>query len=112
MRRVSVWEGADDARMPPNLAVQSPDGVVRADALPMLHGEPRARQRLRAAFAYHLGGLFKPYRLQIVGDMQRFLLTHLEGPLGVYRLEFSCTILRFDFGTLANTLRQKWTVHR
>ena len=66
-RGFPVGERADDAGTPPDLPVEPLDGVVRADAPPMLAGYLAVRQRLGEALAHDLGGLFQLHRLELGG---------------------------------------------
>ena len=61
-------ESADDAGtrlISLFLPVEPLDGVVRADAPPMLAGHLAVRQRLGEALAHDLCGLFQPHRLEL-----------------------------------------------
>lgn len=61
-------ESADDAGtrlISLFLPVEPLDGVVRADAPPMLAGHLAVRQRLGEALAHDLCGLLQPHRLEL-----------------------------------------------
>ena len=50
--RVAVWEGPDDPRPPPDLAVDALDPVVRPDPAPVLRREFRVGKRLGEPVAH------------------------------------------------------------
>ena len=55
-RRVAVWEGPDDPRPPPDLAVDALDPVVRSDPAPVFGWEFRVGQRLDEPVAHRPHG--------------------------------------------------------
>ena len=86
-RRLPVREGSRHAGPPSDLAVQPLDGVVGADAAPVLAGEARVRQGLPASAPYDPDGLPEPHPLELLGDREGLGLGGRARPHGVDRLE-------------------------
>lgn len=71
-RGFPIGERADHAGPAPDFPVQALDGVVRADAPPMLAGHLASRQRLGEALVHDLGGLLQLHRLELGGHRLGF----------------------------------------
>lgn len=85
--RIAVWEGPDDPRPPPDLAVDALDPVVRPDPAPVLRWEFRVGKRLGEPVAHRPRGRPEPHRFQLLRHLLGFSGACLARFLRVDRLQ-------------------------
>lgn len=85
--RIAVWEGPDDPRPPPDLAVDALDPVVRPDPAPVLRWEFRVGKRLGEPVAHRPRGRPEPHRFQLLRHLLGFSGACLARFLRVDRIQ-------------------------
>ena len=103
--RLSIGECADDAGTSPDLPVEPLDGVVRADAPPMLARHLAVRRRLGVPSAHNLGASLSFIDSSSVATDPALADAASRDSIAWIALSMASTWERFDLGTLASALR-------